>query len=166
MYRSAGILFFCLVVIISMLFSGCGDDDDGGDQQSLYQKLGERAGIESAVEKSILAIASDPDLTPFFAVLLQDENGEGPGLEALKDNIADFIDEATGGDATYGGLSMQAAHAATNPRMANAENITNATYDSFLDAMISGAKQAGISNESTLSEYRNLLEQSRSSIVP
>ena len=157
---------FCLILSIPILFTCCESDDDGDEDESLYEQLGERSGIESAVEKSILAIASDPDLTPFFAVLLEEEGGMGPGLDALKENLADFVDEGSGGNATYSGLSMAEAHAASNPRMSNADNITNDIYDAFLDAMIAGALQAGVTETSTLNAYRALLEQSRGDIVP
>ena len=159
------LLSLALIVSVSSLIGGCEKDDDNDDGSSLYQKLGERAGIDKAVEKSILAIASDPVLTPFFEVVLVDEGGSGPGLDALKENIADFVDASSGGPATYNGLSMEAAHAPTNPRMTNADNITNEVFDAFLNAMIQGAKDAGISDESILTEYRNLLEQSRNAIV-
>ena len=159
------ITLFCLILSIPILFPCCESDDDGDEDESLYEQLGERDGIENAVEKSILAIASDPELTPFFAVVLQEEGGMDPGLDALKENLADFVDEGSGGNATYNGLSMAEAHAASNPRMSNAGNITNEIYDAFLDAMITGAQQAGISETSTLNAYRELLEQNRSDIV-
>ncbi len=158
------IAIFSIMVLIPLTYIGCKKDDDG-DELSLYEKLGERAGIESAVEQSILAISSDPELTPFFEVLLVDEGGMGAGLEALKENIADFVDENSGGNATYAGMSMAEAHSAANPRMTNAGEITDQVYNAFLDAMIQGAQQAGISDQSTLDEYRDLLDDSRDDIV-
>lgn len=153
-----------------------------GNQQSLYDKLGGttmvndpansgqmieqgRLGLRSVVDSSILVIAGNPDLQPYFEVLLQElGNGNTTNLAILSKNLTDFFCVATGAqNFTYAGVDMKAAHdPAQNSRMALKAD--NKAMDDFIAAVGTGAQQNNVPNE-LIGEVAALIETLRGDVV-
>lgn len=68
---------------------------------SLYQALGERAGIETVVAGMLKRSAANPRIADKF---------KGIKLQALQEQISDQLCELTGGPCHYEGNSMRDAH--------------------------------------------------------
>ncbi|HEY0978442.1 MAG TPA: hypothetical protein VGE21_13295, partial [Flavobacteriales bacterium] len=132
-------------VVVATIATGCKKDDDDPvtptpnppATPALYFRLGGDTlvndpansgqmikkgylAIRSVVDSSIFVIAADPQLQPYFAVLLGEvTGGDLTGFAALSENLSEFF--AVGAGATsieYTGLNMVDAHnPATNPRM-------------------------------------------------
>jgi hemoglobin len=67
----------------------------------LYERLGEREGIEAVVDDFYDRLLADEDLGPFF---------EGSDMEMLRRTQADFLCEAAGGPETYDAAPVREAH--------------------------------------------------------
>src|SRR5690606_6533499 len=80
-----------------------------------------RLSLRAVVDSSIFVIAGDPELQPYFPVLLGEVgNGDLSGFAALSKNLTDFFCVATGAkNFTYNGMNMVDAYdPAKNSRMA------------------------------------------------
>lgn len=105
-------------------------------------------------------------LQPYFSVLLAEVgSGQTSGLNMLVMDFSEFLAEATGSrNFRYSGLDMAAAHdPARNSRMTGKAN--NADYDLFIQAVVEGAAQAGITSSEVLGPVGALLESVRGPIV-
>lgn len=105
-------------------------------------------------------------LQPYFSVLLAEVGrDQTSGLNMLVMDFTEFLAEATGAkNFEYSGLSMAAAHdPARNSRMNGL--INNADYNLFIQAVVEGAGQAGITSNEVLGPVGNLLESIRQPIV-
>jgi hypothetical protein len=105
-------------------------------------------------------------LQPYFTVLLAEVGaGQTTGLNMLVMDFSEFLAEATGSkNFMYSGLSMSAAHdPARNGRMTG--KINNADYDLFIQAVVEGAAQAGITSADVVGPVGELLESVRAPIV-
>lgn len=171
----------------TMMFAACSDDKDtlpSTPTPTLYEKLGGttmvsdpantgqmiekgRLGLRSVVDSTILIIAGDPDLQPYFEVLLMEVGtGNVTGFTALSKNLTDFFCVATGAkNFTYNGIaSMAAAHdPAQNNRMALKAD--NAAYNKFIADVVAGAAKNGVTDSEIVSELGAVLESLRSVIV-
>lgn len=121
--------------------------------------------IRSVVDSSIFVIAADPQLQPYFAVLLAEVGaGQLTNLAALSKNLSDFF--AVGAGATsiaYNGMNMVAAHdPAQNPRMTG--QVTNADFDRFIADVVIGAQQNNVP-AGIIQEFGALLESLRGQVV-
>lgn len=162
-----------------LVFASCDKDDD--KDPTLYEKLGGtervadpagggmiekgRLGLRSVVDSTIFVIAADPSLSPYFASLLGEVgSGNLTNLAVLSKNLTDFFCVATGAENfAYDGLDMAAAHdPARNPRMALKAD--NASYDSFIAAVVVGAQQNSVPSE-LITEVGALLETLRTTVV-
>lgn len=105
-------------------------------------------------------------LQPYFSVLLAEVGrDETSGLNMLVMDFSEFLAEATGAkNFQYTGLDMEAAHdPSRNSRMNGL--INNADYDLFIQAVVEGAAQAGITSNEVLGPVGDLLESVRGPIV-
>jgi len=121
--------------------------------------------IRSVVDSSIFVIAADPQMQPYFALLLSEVgSGNLTNLAVLSKNLSDFF--AVGAGATsimYNGIGMVAAHdPAQNPRMTGL--VTDAAMDQFIADVVVGAQQNSVP-PSIIAEFGALMESLRSAIV-
>jgi hypothetical protein len=106
-----------------------------------------RLTLRSVVDSSILVIAADKQLQPYFATLLAElGNKNTSGLTALSKNLTDFMCSATGSKTyMYTGLSMTAAHnPSTNSRMAMKADSTD--FNKFVGDIGTGLAQNGVTS--------------------
>lgn len=176
------------VILLSALFiASCKEDEKTSTTPTtptLYEKLGGttmvadpanpsmmiekgRLGLRSVVDSTILIIAGDTALQPYFQVLLMEvTSGNTTGFVALSKNLTDFFCVATGAkNFAYNGISsMAAAHdPAQNNRMALKAN--NAAYTRFVEDVVAGAAQNGVTDQAIVSELGTILESLRTTIV-
>ncbi len=121
--------------------------------------------IRSVVDSSLLVIAADTSLQPFFAVLLGEVgSGNTTGFTILSKNVTDFfVVNAGGTHFTYGGLNMHDTHnPATNPRMTGLA--TNASMNAFIADVVVGAHQNSVP-DNIIAQFGTLMESLRSTIV-
>lgn len=124
-----------------------------------------RLGLRSVVDSTILVVAGDPQLQPFFATLLSEVgSGNLTNFALLSKNLTDFFCVGTGAkNFTYSGLSMKAAHdPSQNPRMAF--KASNNDMDKFIADVVVGAQKNGVPND-LIGEVGVILESLRADIV-
>jgi hypothetical protein len=127
--------------------------------------------LRTVVINTVTTIATNEggrydDLQPYFSVLLAEVGrDETSGLNMLVMDFTEFLAEATGAkNFEYSGLNMAAAHdPSRNSRMNGL--INNADYDLFVQAVVEGAAQAGITSNEVLGPVGDLLESVRQPIV-
>ncbi|MDL9978360.1 group I truncated hemoglobin [Microbacterium sp. ASV49] len=115
--------------------------------KTLYQQLGEGAGIASVVDGLYLRIAGDPTLAPYFTETRMIDQ---------KRHMALFLAAATGGPNGYKGLDMGAAHAG--------RGITDADFDSVIGHAAAALSEAGVDDE-TIGEVAAALMPLRAQVV-
>jgi hypothetical protein len=161
--KKASLIVFAAIVVSLSFFASCNkDDNDKPVTLTLYDSLGGttlvtdpantsmkieagRLGIRSVVDSTIFVIAADPELNPYFGVLLAEvTSGNTTGFEALSKNLTDFFCVATGAkNFTYTGLNMVDAHnPSTNSRMGGTAD--NADFDQFITDLVAGAQKNGL----------------------
>jgi hypothetical protein len=150
------------------LATGCKKDDEDpaptpgpAPTPTLYQRLGGTTmvadpansgamieqgylGLRSVVDSTIFVIAGDPQLQPYFAVLLAEVgSGDLTGFAALSESLTEFFAVATGAqNFTYDGMNMVDAHNSANPRMVGL--VDNAAFDRFIVDLVQGAAQNNV----------------------
>ncbi|WP_291722087.1 hypothetical protein [Bernardetia sp.] len=167
--------------------SSCNNDDDDDDNETetptLYDRVGGttmvtdpvsggqiqqgRLTLRAVVDSAIFVIAADPELQPYFAVLLAEVgNNDLSGFSALSNSLTDFFVVATSENTVgnYTGLDMVSAHdPAQNPRMALKAD--NAAMDAFIaDVGVSLGKN-GVTDQELINDLVALLETLRDPIV-
>ncbi len=121
--------------------------------------------IRSVVDSSLLVVAADTALQPFFAVLLGElNNGNTTGFTMLSKNVTDFfVVNAGGTNFTYTGLDMHMAHNhAQNPRMTGLAQ--NDDMDAFIADVVTGAQQNAVPTN-IINQFGALMETLRTTIV-
>lgn len=127
MKKASIFMFSALLGII--LVTSCSNENE---KESLYKRLGERPAITLVVDTFITYVAAEDTLLNEFiaaGTLNPGPNNDYPFLTALKANLVDQIETATGGPNTYSGLSMTAAHAGMG--------ITDFQFDKLVEALAS-----------------------------
>ena len=172
----------------SVTFTACStkDDNNGGSTTAptLYEQVGGTAMVSdpnnggkmiekgrftlrAVVDTAILVIAGDPEMTPFFKVLLAEVGaGNTTGFSALSKNLTDFLAVATGSkNTTYTGKSMKASHdPATNNRMGALAD--NGDFDAFLGDVGKSLNKNGVaSNTKLYADLVALLQTLRGDVV-
>lgn len=175
------LLFFLL--LSACLVIACKKDEDPPAEMTLYERLGGdamvpdpanpgtmiqqgRLNLRSVVDSTIFVIAGDNRLTPFFPTLLGEvTSGDLSGFTALSKNLTDFFCVATGSeDYTYVGLNMKDAHdPAKNSRMAL--KASNASFDAFIEDVVAGAAQNGVTDAELIGDIGALIETLRPDVV-
>ena len=69
---------------------------------SLYERLGQEAGIRTAVDDFYVRVVADPQLAPYF---------EGIDLPRLRRHQTALLAQVTGGPVEYTGRDLAAGHA-------------------------------------------------------
>lgn len=174
---------FVLTIVLSSIWA-CNKDDNPAQPttKTLYDSLGGttmvadpanastmieqgRLGIRSVVDSTIFVIAADPELNPYFTVLLSEVGmGDLSGFQALSKNLTDFFCVATGAkNYTYSGKNMVDAHnPATNARMNGKAD--NGDFDAFVTDLVKGAKQNGLP-DNLIARVGAIVETLRSQVV-
>lgn len=177
--------FFVALVGAGLLFTtACKDDDDPDPmEQTLYERLGGttlvndpvnagqmieqgRLNLRSVVDSTIFVIAGDDRLAPYFQTLLAEVGaGNLSGFTALSKNLTDFFAVATGSEtATYTGLNMVNAHdPSVNSRMAFGAD--DDSFDAFIDDVVEGAAQNGVTDAELVGDLGALIETLRGDVV-
>lgn len=96
-------------------------------EATLYQQLGEGAGIGTVVNRLYELIIGDESLAPFFA---------HSDMAEQKRHMALFLAVATGGPDAYKGKEMDAAHAG--------RGITDADFDKVIGHAATALTEAGV----------------------
>lgn len=171
------------IVMSVSFFASCKKDDNNKPATlTLYDSLGGtamvtdptntsmkieagRLGIRSVVDSTIFVIAADPELNPYFSVLLAEvTSGNTSGFEELSKNLTDFFCVATGAkNFTYTGLSMTDAHnPSTNSRMGGTAD--NGDFDQFITDLVAGAQKNALPDY-LIARVGALVETLRSQVV-
>jgi hypothetical protein len=187
------LLLACLMAT-SMFVASCSKDDDNNNTTpapttpSLYDRVGGttmvndpnnpgtmieqgRLTLRAVVDSSILVIAADAQLAPYFPVLFAELGaGNTSGLVALSESFTDFMCVATGSkNANYGytGKSMKDAHdPAKNNRMGMKAN--KADFDKFVGDIGVGLAKNGVTaqnNKQLVDDLVALLYTTEADIV-
>lgn len=122
--------------------------------------------LRSVVDSSILVIAGDADMQPFFEVLLTEVGaGNTTGFAALSKNLTDFFAFATGSENhTYAGIDMEAAHdPSRNGRMGKLAN--NDDFTRFIGDVAVGLAQNGVTDQELINDLVALIETLRTTVV-
>lgn len=98
------------------------------DNETLYQRLGGAAGVETVVDASLKHIHGDLRINLLF------ENTDLPDLRRL---LIEQICAAAGGPCTYTGRSMEEAHSGMN--------LTDEDFDFFVEDLVAAMTEVGVS---------------------
>jgi hemoglobin len=99
-------------------------------EKTLYEQLGEGAGIKTVVDRLYELIMADETLAPFFS---------DTELKKQKGHMALFLAAATGGPNGYKGLDMDAAHAG--------RGISDENFDAVIGHAATALSEAGVDDE-------------------
>ena len=130
-----------------------------------------RLTLRSVVDSSILVIAGDSRMAPYFPVLFAELGaGNTSGLTALSKSFTDFLCAATGSKNAayaYGGKSMKAAHdPAQHTRIA--QKVNAADFDAFVGDIGAGLAKNGVTsanNKALVDDLVALLNTTKADIV-
>ncbi len=172
---------------IAVLASACKKDEDEDPapvptpSPSLYQQVGGTTlvndpanpgqmveqgylSLRSVVDSTIFVIAADPQLQPYFAVLLTEvTGGNTTNLANLSENLTEFFAVASGGaNFTYSGMNMVEAHNSNNPRMTGLAD--DAAFDRFIADVVTGAQQNSVPTN-IITQVGALIETLRGDVV-
>lgn len=120
---------------------------DTSTSATLYQRLGEGAGIAAVVDTLYRLIMEDANLAPYFA---------STRLVEQKRHMALFLAAATGGPNGYKGLDLDAAHAG--------RGITDADFDRVIGHAATALGEAGVDSE-TINAVAGALMPLRAQVV-
>jgi hemoglobin len=102
------------------LMAGCAQQPPKDD--SLYQALGERPGIQKIVEGMLMHVARDPRIVEFFRKV---------DIVRVRDKLVERFCVEAGGPCTYTGDSLAEAHKGMNLSRSD----FNALVENLIDAM-------------------------------
>jgi hemoglobin len=120
---------------------------------TLWQKLGEKVGVERVVTDIVLAAAEDKRVNFFRDGKVK---LKGEDIARLKENLIAFISEHTGGPIKYNGKSMAEAH--------KGMAITDAEFDAFKDVVAGVLKKHNLPAPESEAVLK-LIESTRKDIV-
>lgn len=193
MKKVSYLLLACLMAT-SVFVASCSKDDDNNNTTpapttpSLYDRVGGtamvndpnnpgtmiekgRLTLRAVVDSSILVIAADAQLAPYFPVLFAELGaGNTSGLVALSESFTDFMCVATGSknpNYSYNGKNMKDAHdPAKNNRMGMKAN--KADFDKFVGDIGIGLAKNGVTaqnNKQLVDDLVALLYTTEADIV-
>ncbi len=110
-------MFRLLAGLMLTLLVGCAQQPARDD--SLYQALGERAGIQRIVEGMLLNVAKDPRIVEHFRKV---------DIERLRDKLVEHLCVDSGGPCHYTGDSMAEAH--------KGQNLTRSDFNALVENLI------------------------------
>jgi hemoglobin len=97
---------------------------------SLYERLGQQAGIRTAVDDFYVRVVADPELAPYFA---------GIDLGRLRRHQTALLVQVTGGPVEYSGRDLAAGHAGLG--------ITAADFDRVVGHLVATLTDLGVAAE-------------------
>ena len=97
---------------------------------SLYARLGQEAGIRTAVDDFYTRVVGDPQLAPYFADV---------DLPRLRRHQAALLVQVTGGPAGYSGRDLAEGHAGLD--------ITPAAFDRVVGHLVAALTALGVSDQ-------------------
>jgi hemoglobin len=112
-----------LALLALLVWSGSAAHAD----DSLYQDLGERAGIAKFVDAAFVHILADPRIKAQF---------DDVNIDRLKGRLTDQICVVTGGPCVYKGRDMKTAHKATQT--------SEADFNALVEDLQKGMDETGI----------------------
>jgi hemoglobin len=112
--------------VLIMLLAGCAQKPPADD--SLYQALGQRAGIQRIVEGMLLNIADDQRIVEHFRKV---------DIVRLRDKLTEQLCVDAGGPCTYTGDSMAESH--------KGQNLTRSDFNALVENLIDAMDAEGIS---------------------
>lgn len=118
--------------------------------KSLYERLGGKEGVAAIIDSLMKYVATDPELKKVFA------KTTGKRLEAFKQNLADQLCEAAGGQCQYKGKDMKAAH--------QGMKISEGQWDKFVGMLTASLNEQKVSDNEQ-SELLAILAPMKDQIV-
>ncbi len=112
-----------LTLLLTLLVSAC----TGGPKKSLYEELGQYAGIENIVRELIFVIATDERIKPRY---------KGVNMQHFKKGLSDYICELSGGPCDYQNENMKLVHAG--------HNYSNTEFNALVDDLILAMEKRNI----------------------
>jgi len=109
-----------IMIAALTLMAGCAQQPPKDD--SLYQALGERPGIQKIVEGMLMHVAKDPRIVEFFRKV---------DIVRVRDKLVEKFCVEAGGPCTYTGDSLAEAHKGMNLSRSD----FNALVENLIDAM-------------------------------
>lgn len=109
-----------IMIAALTLMAGCAQQPPKDD--SLYQALGERPGIQKIVEGMLMHVAKDPRIVEFFRKV---------DIVRVRDKLVERFCVEAGGPCTYTGDSLAEAHKGMNLSRSD----FNALVENLIDAM-------------------------------
>jgi hemoglobin len=113
------------MLFISLLLSACSAMP--AREQSLYQRLGEQAGLTRIVEGMLLNIAKDPRIVGHFANV---------DISLLRDKLVQQLCVETGGPCQRTGDSMQEVHKGLQ--------LTRSDFNALVEDLIAAMEEQGV----------------------
>lgn len=145
--------------------SGSGGTASDGGATTLYERLGKKAGIATAVDAIVAEELKDPEIASYFFFQVQTPVAAGhPSATQIKECLVEQLGSAAGGPETYpatvsGGFvcrDMVSAHSALG--------IPNGVFTKFLTIAAGVLKSAGVA-DADISTVGGVLEGTRSAVV-
>lgn len=128
-----------VLITVMALVSGCATP--GTPEDTLYQDLGERAGIADMVEDLMYRIVDDERIAPQF---------KGIDVVQFHTNLTDQICELSGGPCTYNGRSMTEVH--------DGMNVTETQFNALAEQLVRAMEDNGISTSAQNRLLKRLVE--------
>ena len=135
-----------LLGLVLIAGSAVGNDDNAAPT-SLYERLGEKDGIDSIVSDTIALHLENKEIAHYF---------DGVDLDTLKTHVAAFFAAGTGGPSNYAGRDMTTTHAHMN--------MSNADFDSAVADVLTAVESNGVDEQST-AEVAAILESLRPAVM-
>jgi len=102
-----------------------------GGASSIYEDLGEEAGITKAVDAIVAAEVMDADIASYFSQ--QADSSHSPTVDDIKECLVIQLAGATGGPQVYAGHKTSAGFACRDMKTAHADlNINSGTFTKFV----------------------------------
>ena len=126
--KLAGLLCVATMVIASAVPMWAAPPQAGGQDQSLYKRLGGYDALAAVTDDFLGRLATDPQTKRFFTGFSTDSQ------KRIRNHVIDFLCNATGGPCAYTGRDMKTAHTGlhiTEDDWQNSVKALTATLDKF-----------------------------------
>lgn len=108
-----------LACLMFLVLAGCAQPPQPAKDDSLYQELGQRAGIQRIVEGMLLNVAQDERIVERFRRV---------NIDLLRNRLVEFFCVEAGGPCTYGGDSLAESH--------KGQNLTRSNFNALVENLI------------------------------